>query len=1338
MAEPDFAAIAARLLAEKQAAPGPATQGAPPTDAALPAPASQAPVLGSAPGAVNPQAATAPAGGAAPPAFNPNALVQGLPNPNPDMSTGNPVADTAYSAGIGVMESIYNTKDFLFGYTPPGQRSEARRNMEASSEAMARRSPVYGLTQGVAEFSTGMLGAGKLVGALKGAKFLAGASALIEGSKAVHTVAEVAKAAAVGAVAFDPMQQRLSNLVEAHPALHNPVTNYLASHDDDAPAEGRFKNALESIGMDAVAIPVFAAAVKLFKFAKGGAPKATVEAAGEALQQETEKAAAATEAQKTAVDPATGLPLKEGESGQHVVDANAPPAEATPPVAAPEAANGIPVETAPTAVKPGETINATDPTAPPEPAPLAANTSAPPVIPPDPALEVAAKGVAANTSIGDIVTAAEAASPPPEIHGLSSSEAQAAETSGPRAVPSGERVPTPGAKLLSEQQLAVNIPLSDLNRIIKNTAIDVAQIMAHGSRQGAIEAGHVFGGGELPWQKLRTSQDLQAFIGQVADAVQGQMDKAKGGEVLTDKRRARLTAARVALYEEDPDAVLGFLQAQGKNAKTMAANMEAADTIAVKLADEAYQVFQRINSGNLADFGGDIAKAKAELVLRSNLAMTALAAGRSMLSNSGRTLRTARGDVPRLSFDQIKKIKNLNADDLVKLFEGTGGDIKAIQRVLEAPTLMSRINDGLSFLLVNNLLWGWKTQVVNMATNFWMLMARPAEKLIGSAVGQLGNMVSFGHFAGQINGASASAIRTQAVREYRFMSGQAIDSFMLASKTFLRGDSVLAPHRLEALQVGVTGGRLDWRPVNNTGDALHNVMQVVKAGIGIPTRLLGAEDEFVKQVRYRSAVMAEASIEADRQGLKGPAWKTFINQRLSDSLDETGAATDARALAEAKITTFSQELTPGGPSAWIQNGVAQFPPLRFVLPFVRTPVNVLKYGLNYTPGLNLLQKQYQRAISGAMGAEQQAQAIGQLSLGALFMGVAAHMVFSGAYTGTGPTDPATRKGLMAAGWQPNSIVWHNDDGSTTYMPLSRFDPIGLPFGMIADLMDAMQHPDLYPSAEEKAGAVLLAMANQLRDRSYLTGITTFVDAMADPANKLSSYVGKTASNLIPAASLLRTLNPDPYQRDARGLVDNFMATVPGLSQNVRPRYDAYGDPITVRRGFNSDVHKGIVDEENVRMGLDHGFTIAPPPNNLNGVDLRGVTLETGQDAYDRYQQLSGHPPGVPPLKEALARAIANPGYQRLPDGPSSVQGTRQYVLSGITSQYHTMAKALLQRESAIFRSKLQEQVIKAQGAIHAAGPAEAAGGAAALSTLGKTYGLDLGNLLAPTTKAAGQ
>jgi len=103
------------------------------------------------------------------------------------------------------------------------------------------------LVRGVSQFLTGFGPALKAVkGTGKAAPYIAGAIA--------------------DATVFDPMEARLSNLVQEVPALSNPVTEYLAASPDDTEAEGRFKNAIEGLALGGLADGLMSAV----KFIKSG------------------------------------------------------------------------------------------------------------------------------------------------------------------------------------------------------------------------------------------------------------------------------------------------------------------------------------------------------------------------------------------------------------------------------------------------------------------------------------------------------------------------------------------------------------------------------------------------------------------------------------------------------------------------------------------------------------------------------------------------------------------------------------------------------------------------------------------------------------------------------------------------------------------------------------------------------------------------------------------------------------------------------------------------------------------------------------------------------------
>lgn len=106
-------------------------------------------------------------------------------------------------------------------------------------------------------------------------QFLAGYAA---GGKVLKTAGLAGKLGTFGeaalkgmfsdAFAFDPAQERLSNLIQSVPALQNPVTDFLSAKEDDSEAGGRLKAALEGLGVGTATAAVFATALRGMRFLK--------------------------------------------------------------------------------------------------------------------------------------------------------------------------------------------------------------------------------------------------------------------------------------------------------------------------------------------------------------------------------------------------------------------------------------------------------------------------------------------------------------------------------------------------------------------------------------------------------------------------------------------------------------------------------------------------------------------------------------------------------------------------------------------------------------------------------------------------------------------------------------------------------------------------------------------------------------------------------------------------------------------------------------------------------------------------------------------------------------
>ena len=99
-----------------------------------------------------------------------------------------------------------------------------------------------GMVRNVSKFIVGFVGAGKL----------RGVQSLANLGRGGNLTAQMVRGAVADFSVFEPHENRLSNLIEEVPALQNPVTEFLSADPTDSAAEGRFKNAIEGLGLGAL------------------------------------------------------------------------------------------------------------------------------------------------------------------------------------------------------------------------------------------------------------------------------------------------------------------------------------------------------------------------------------------------------------------------------------------------------------------------------------------------------------------------------------------------------------------------------------------------------------------------------------------------------------------------------------------------------------------------------------------------------------------------------------------------------------------------------------------------------------------------------------------------------------------------------------------------------------------------------------------------------------------------------------------------------------------------------------------------------------------------------
>ena len=1186
--------------------------------------------------------------------------------------------DAVNAMGAGALKSVFETGDFLFGDTKPEDQTSFRRGVEAQDKALKEESPlINGFASGIGQFATAMFGVGKLGAAAKMIPWVGRAAGSVGSTGLGATALESGKAALAGAIAFDPHEERLSNFIQGTP-LANPINGWLAADPDDSAAEGRMKTALESIGMDAVLIGTLTLAGKAFKYLRAGDTDAAAKVSSE-FDRKQQQEIAANEQPTIGPNPSGNIPS-------------------------------------------------------PEEVPNTGNTGEAPAL--------ATGSPALDAGDGPKIAGDSAPKQPSQVEG-SGSGVVSEEVS-----PSVTSTPTAAVKEVNPSPVkpAVKFNDEDTAKLLADAAADNEAILKYGGRYQAAEAGYQFGKGEgVPYHRLNSDADLDDFIARAVDTKLEQLDKLKGGSVMTDARVDKMVQQRVQLTGEDPTALMAMIQQAGKDAPQTVANMEVGFNLSLKMFQDAFALNERMRFGDFTEFGSREAMEQ-EFAKRMSLALSMYGSAKSIASNAGRALRRQRRE---FGID-ASMFEGLDAKQLSELVHASGGNPRQL-RQLANPSVWKKAGDFMMALRINSLVSGPMTQLINIATTGYMVGARPLQRMIGATLsGDLGaagaSMRQYMYMGTALTDGWKTAVKAFTDDGIRAgFSAVGDTSVGRAAQAFARNDSVLNPHSTELYAKGTGSGAIDgnmFRPLDSLGNLMHNVFTTAGVGLGLPTRLLGATDELAKQVTYRSYVQANAHAEAvtmlaQKSGMTAAEQKAFVKEyvetKIAAAFDSQGRGLDPKALREANIATFQQELLPNTFGRTVQTAANNWPAMKLVLPFIKTPTNVIREGWKLTPALNVLQKEYREMLFGRMGREAQQQAMGQMALGSMFMGAAAYMVSNGTITGGGPEDYKQRKELMATGWKPYSVVIENEDGTKTYVSYGRADPVAIPFGIIADIQDAINNFELKDDEEMPAavtsaiGALGIALAKQFTTKSYLLGTSQMMDALMEPENKGMNAAGSMAQSFVPYSALTRQTNDDVYMREARTLTDKLKQVTPGLSEQIPAQYNWLGEPILTRNGLWSSDNGSLVDHEVQRLALEGGTVLTRVSPNANGVDLRTITLTDGRNAYEVYQQLSGKPTARSrPLRDIVAKLIESPAYKRAPDGEVTLKGSKQWFLAQRVSKYREAAMKVLKTDANIRKAFMtdEQKVRDHYKGIRSGQPSK--DNSKGLGAVGKAFGVDLG------------
>jgi len=690
-----------------------------------------------------------------------------------------------------------------------------------------------------------------------------------------------------------------------------------------------------------------------------------------------------------------------------------------------------------------------------------------------------------------------------------------------------------------------------------------------------------------------------------------------------------------------------------------------------------------------------------ELLQSFDLVQTLYRLDRQIGKNTGRALNVRKALVEASSRNKKKTMKLLDELEVTsegpnkvsfkdklevaKKIRAANKEKRGIFAVLDAAKERLGIN-GINKFWINALLSNPKTHVINMTSNTIMAIVRPMEQYIGGVI--TGN-----------KSARIEAIST-AAGILKYMT----DSFYMARQSFNKSDSILDRNNFK-----VDLAKDTFRKNPNTFDKI----------VESPTRFLSAEDEFFKQLNYRAKVYGQAVAEGISQGLsKKKTMRTadgrkyspldaFVVKRFDEAFLPNKEANPAfkQALDYAQENTFTKALGEG-PGKAVQSAVNQVPILRQIMPFVRTPVNIMRAVQDRSP-LGLARAQFRKEFFSD-DKNIKAAAYGKQMLGASLFTMGGILVYNGMITGGVPKETNLRRQKFDTGWRPYSFKLGDK-----YYSYERLDPFGMFFGLMADYYDIaneVTEDERNQLAEANFLTLLskmdikdytdigtmsvMATAKNITSKTYLKSLTDILSALGSNDPREWKRYGLTKiGSFVP--NIIKGAMNDPLYRDARSLTDT-LKTRTMFYGDVDPSFNALGEarskgqswwdsfvsPFTV-----SEDKEDIVMKEFDRLGI--GFEPLSLNQGYNGnIDLSKFSKD-GKNAHRRWNELIGESG----LRQELETLFGSDVYDRLfKDKP--IDETLNYKSSKATrirqviNKHRRIAKMKLLKEGFITESNL--------------------------------------------------
>lgn len=429
----------------------------------------------------------------------------------------------------------------------------------------------------------------------------------------------------------------------------------------------------------------------------------------------------------------------------------------------------------------------------------------------------------------------------------------------------------------------------------------------------------------------------------------------------------------------------------------------------------------------------------------------------------------------------------------------------------------------------------------------------------------------------------------------------------------------------------------------------------LEAGRKINSWALEAEDAIFKRITYADALAGY--LQSNGVTAEQMRNNTVDTQLLSRARDYAGrealkATYQDRNMVSDKVVQIARALGPAGEA---------------VLPFKRTPANILVRGMEYSPA-GLAKALTYDLIQVKRGRMTGAEAIDYIASGLTgsgLMALGAYLFAQGIVTSGGGDDEGQDAINDLTGVQ-NYALNLPGGGNVT---LDWLAPEALPFFMGVELMDSMGQGG---NTAESISTALKSISDPMLELSMLQSLNDVIDSVSFSENKLGALVSSALVSYftqpIPtfggqiersAEDVRMTTYTDKNLRlptDLQYAIGRASARIPGWDYQQMPYIDAWGredssGPLWLRMANNflnpaytSNKQVTPVDEEIQRIYDQTGDASVVPQRPERYITVDGERIDLSKEKYEQYATKRGQM-----QFEMLGNIIDNPTYRSMSD-----------------------------------------------------------------------------------------